>query len=165
MEFDARATLSNISREGIFLDPLLLPRRVSRSELVLLVDVHGSMSPFHDLARRLTQTALDGGRFRRVRTFYFHNTPDDLLMTSPAFTDAVPLRRFVEDTPSRQTVLVIVSETLLRTENRETYSADSRPIVRQIVHASPARDEAEAEGVAISPRDSLIRYRISWPLV
>jgi uncharacterized protein len=110
VDFDARATFAKISREGVYLDPVLLPRRVNRCELVLLIDVHGSMAPFHDLARRLMQTALDGGRFRTVRAFYFHNIPDDALMTSPAFTDAESLQTFMRGKLGRQIVFVIVSD-------------------------------------------------------
>jgi uncharacterized protein len=68
------------------------------------------MTPFHDLARRLVQTAQDGGRFRTVRAFYFHNTPDDLLMTSPAFTDAQSIQTFIQGISSRQIVFLIVSD-------------------------------------------------------
>jgi hypothetical protein len=110
VDFDARATFAKISREGVYLDPVLLPRRVNRCELVLLMDVHGSMTPFHDLARRLVQTALDGGRFRTVRDFYFHNIPDDSLMMSPAFTDAESLQTFMQGRSGRQIVFVIVSD-------------------------------------------------------
>ncbi len=90
-ELDVVATIEKIGREGILLEPVLVPRRLNRAELVLLIDQDGSMIPFHALARQLVETARSGGRLGRTGVFYFHDYPDDYLYRHPARLEAQPI--------------------------------------------------------------------------
>jgi uncharacterized protein with von Willebrand factor type A (vWA) domain len=74
-ELDVEATINKIARQGILLEPVLVPRRVNRAELMLLIDQDGSMVPFHLLSRRLAETVLRGGRLGRAGVYYFYNCP------------------------------------------------------------------------------------------
>ncbi|HEY9601328.1 MAG TPA: hypothetical protein V6C85_06930, partial [Allocoleopsis sp.] len=47
IELDIEATVNQIGQRGVLLEPVLVPRRVNRTELLLLIDQDGSMVPFH----------------------------------------------------------------------------------------------------------------------
>lgn len=75
VELDLVATVNQIGRQGIFLNPVLIPRRINRTQVLLLIDQDGSMMPFHTISRRLVETALQGSRLGRAGVYYFHNCP------------------------------------------------------------------------------------------
>ncbi len=76
-ELDVEATVAKTVRQGILLEPVLIPPRVNRTNLFLLIDREGSMVPFHGLSRQLLDTAIRGGRLRQTRVFYFHDYVDE----------------------------------------------------------------------------------------
>lgn len=78
-ELDIEATVDEVGRKGMLVEPVFVPQRVNRAELLLLIDHGGSMVPFHILSRRLMETALRGGRLRKVDVYYFHNCPVEYL--------------------------------------------------------------------------------------
>jgi uncharacterized protein len=82
-ELDVEATVNQIGRQGLLLKPVLVPRRVNRTELLLLIDQDGSMVPFHALSNRLAETALRGGRLGEADIYYFHNCPIEYLYQDP----------------------------------------------------------------------------------
>jgi uncharacterized protein with von Willebrand factor type A (vWA) domain len=84
VELDVQATVEKISREGMFREPVLLPRRVNKAEIVLLVDQDGSMVPFHALSRQLIETVRRGGLLQRAPVYYFHDYPAEYLYLEPA---------------------------------------------------------------------------------
>jgi len=88
IEIDVEATVDQISRQGIFLEPVTIPSRVNRVELLILIDRNGSMVPFHSLSERLQETALRGGKLRKTNVYYFHNVPEKWLYTDTAMIDA-----------------------------------------------------------------------------
>lgn len=83
VELDVEATARQIAKQGFFLNPVLVPRRMNRVELVLLLDIDGSMVAFHSLGDRLKETAVRGGRLGRSQIYYFHNCPIDYLYQDP----------------------------------------------------------------------------------
>jgi uncharacterized protein with von Willebrand factor type A (vWA) domain len=87
-ELDVVATVEKAGHEGILLEPVLVPRRTNRAELVLLVDQDGSMVPFHALSRQLVETARRGGRLRQAGVYYFHDYPAGYLYRDPARREA-----------------------------------------------------------------------------
>lgn len=87
-ELDVEATAKRIAQHGLLLEPVLVPRRINRAELVLLIDQDGSMVPFHSLADRLMETALRGGRLGQTGIYYFHNCPVDYLYRDPGHQEA-----------------------------------------------------------------------------
>ncbi|MBD2773524.1 hypothetical protein [Iningainema tapete] len=107
IELDVEATVAKIGREGILLEPVLVPPRTNRTDLVLLIDKEGSMVPFHGLSRQLVETAERGGRLRNTRVFYFHDYADEYLYRHPALLDAQPLTEVLEEIGERAAVLIV----------------------------------------------------------
>lgn len=106
-ELDVEATVEKIGREGILLEPVLVPRRVNRTDLVMLVDVEGSMVPFHELSRQLVETAQRGGRLRQTRVYYFHDYPDRYLYRHPGRFQAEPIEEVLQEIGERAVVLMV----------------------------------------------------------
>lgn len=110
VELDVDATIKIIGRQGIFLDPVLVPRRVNRAELLLLIDQGGSMVPFHVLSRRLVETALRGGRLGRAGIYYFHNCPMEYLYRDSAHSQAESVKSILERSYQEQAGVLIFSD-------------------------------------------------------
>jgi uncharacterized protein len=106
-ELDMEATVAKIGREGILLQPVMMPPRTNRTDLVLLIDQEGSMVPFHDLSRQLVETAERGGRLRTTNVFYFHDYPDEYLYRHPAMLDAKAVSEILEEIGERAAVLIV----------------------------------------------------------
>ncbi|NES21481.1 MAG: hypothetical protein F6K41_21760 [Symploca sp. SIO3E6] len=107
IELDIEATVAKMSREDILLEPVLIPPRSNRTDLVLLIDQEGSMVPFHELSRQLRETAERGGRLRQTRVFYFHDYGDEYLYRHPALLDAQPITEVLAEIGERAVVLII----------------------------------------------------------
>ncbi len=110
VELNVDATVKIIGRQGIFLDPVLIPRRVNRAELLLLIDQGGSMVPFHVLSRRLVETAVRGGRLGRAGIYYFHNCPLEYLYRDPAHCKAESLKSILNQSYQEQAGVLIFSD-------------------------------------------------------
>ncbi|MEJ1932195.1 hypothetical protein WDZ92_18315 [Nostoc sp. NIES-2111] len=106
-ELDVEATVAKIGREGISLEPVMMPPRINRTDLVLLIDQEGSMVPFHDLSRQLVETAQRGGRLRTTNVFYFHDYPDEYLYGHPAMLESKAVSEVLEEIGERAAVLII----------------------------------------------------------
>jgi uncharacterized protein with von Willebrand factor type A (vWA) domain len=106
-ELDVVATVEKIGREAILLEPVLVPRRSNRAELVLLIDQDGSMVPFHFLSRQLIETARRGGRLRQAGVYYFHDYPDNYLYRDPARLKAQPIPEALATIGKRAVVLIV----------------------------------------------------------
>lgn len=109
-ELDVEATINQIGRYGILLQPVLMPRRVNRTELLLLIDREGSMVPFHLLSQRLAQTAQRGGRLGESGVYYFHNCPVDYLYHDPHHIKAQTLQDALAQLHPARTVVLIFSD-------------------------------------------------------
>ncbi len=106
-ELDVEATVAKIGREGTLLQPVMMPPRTNRTDLVLLIDQEGSMMPFHDLSRQLVETAQRGGRLRTINVFYFHDYPVEYLYRHPAMLDAKAVAEVFEEIGEQAVVLII----------------------------------------------------------
>ena len=109
-ELDLAATVNQWGRQGLFLNPVLVPRRRNRIELLLLVDQDGSMVPFHTLSSRLIETASREGRLGKTGAYYFHNCPIDYLYHEPCLATAKPLFTALAQLNSAQSVALIISD-------------------------------------------------------
>lgn len=109
-ELDIAATIDRWGRQGVFLNPVLVPRRHNRVELLLFVDRDGSMVPFHTLSSRLAETASWEGRLGKTDAYYFHNCPIDCLYQDPYQTTAKPLTAVLAQLNPIQSVALIVSD-------------------------------------------------------
>ncbi|MEH1949730.1 MAG: hypothetical protein V7K77_22685 [Nostoc sp.] len=106
-ELDIEATIEQVVRQGVLLEPVLMPSRVNRTELLLLIDHKGSMVPFHALSQRLAQTALRGGRLGKASIYYFHNCPTKYLYHDQTRQKAEPVTDFLAQLrPERSAVLI-----------------------------------------------------------
>ena len=106
-ELDVEATVAKSIRQGILLEPVLIPPRVNRTDLLLLIDREGSMVPFHALSRQLLETATRGGRLRQTRVFYFHDYVDEYIYRHPALIDAQHLDEMLAEAGERAAILII----------------------------------------------------------
>ena len=79
IDLDVDATVKQVGSQGFLLNPILVPRRTNRTELLLLIDHDGSMVPFELLAQRLAETAIRGGRLASTSLYFFRNCPKDYL--------------------------------------------------------------------------------------
>lgn len=110
IELDMEATIQQVAQHGVLLNPVLVPRRTNRIELLLLIDQDGSMVPFHHLSQELADTALRGGRFSQVRVYYFHNCPDEYLYRDHYHLEAESIDDCLSNLPQARTVCLIFSD-------------------------------------------------------
>src|SRR4051794_26301863 len=73
-ELDLDGTIEKTCQNGGDIDLAFRPERRNSVHLTLLCDVGGSMEPFRRLAERLFSAASKAGKFKRYRTYYFHNS-------------------------------------------------------------------------------------------
>ena len=90
VEFDIDGTLARIHREGVLIEPVLVPRRVNRARLLVLADVGGSMVPFRAVVGHLIASAASGN-FAATGVYYFHDVPDQAVFATPWLAGPVPL--------------------------------------------------------------------------
>ena len=107
VELDINGTVEKISRDGVFCEPVLLPRRSNRAEIILLADRDGSMAPFHGLSRQLVDTIKRGGLLQQTNVYYFHDYPSEYLYIDPARLTAKEIVDVLTSTGIHTTVLVI----------------------------------------------------------
>lgn len=110
VELNVTATLEKIIQDGFFLDPVLVAQRMNRVELVLLLDVDGSMVAFHSLGDRIKETAMRGGRLGASRVYYFHNCPVDYVYGGPGYSPAVRVEEMLSGLSPNRACLLIFSD-------------------------------------------------------
>ncbi|MFN6563858.1 MAG: hypothetical protein RMY28_029235 [Nostoc sp. ChiSLP01] len=110
IELDVAATINQIGCQGLFVEPVFIPGRVNKSELLLLIDQDGSMVSFHSLSRRLAETALRGGRLGKSGIYYFHNCPIEYLYHDLHHIEAKLISNIVTHICSNRTAVLIFSD-------------------------------------------------------
>ncbi|KAM3098015.1 hypothetical protein ACKFKF_18320 [Phormidesmis sp. 146-12] len=144
-EVDVPATVDQIGRQGIFLKPVLVPRRKNRTQLLILLDQGSSMTPFQALSTRLVETARRGGRLGEVSVFHFRNCPTDSLYCDSAQRVLEPLDAVLGRLSSRQVVILIVSDAgaargrfnLQRIDQTEEFLTQLKQRVRYMAWLNP----------------------------
>lgn len=109
-ELDVEATVQQIGYQGNLLEPVIIPRRVNQTELLLLIDQDGSMIPFHSLSQRLAETALRGGRLGISNIYYFHNCPVEHIYEDPYHQQAELIQSVLAKLRKERTVVLIFSD-------------------------------------------------------
>jgi uncharacterized protein len=109
-ELDIDATVAQIERLGMLLEPVLVPRRINKAELLLLIDQKGSMVPFHALSQRLAETAQREGRLGQLGVYYFHNCPTKFIYHEPSLKRADNLSNVLDKLRSNRSVVLIFSD-------------------------------------------------------
>ncbi|WP_414589648.1 hypothetical protein [Scytonema sp. PCC 10023] len=110
VELDLEATVKQIGYKGILLELVLVPPRVNRAELFLLLDQDGSMVPFHLLSRRLAETLLRGGRLGKAGIYYFQNCPTEYLYRDCYRQEAELIENFLRPLRTERSSVLIFSD-------------------------------------------------------
>jgi uncharacterized protein with von Willebrand factor type A (vWA) domain len=103
VELDVAATVEQRSRRGVATPPVVVPRRRNTARLLLLVDRHGSMTPFHSYVDHVVAAIRDAGRIDGMLPLYFHDLPGGNVDRSALDQVADPFR------PDLDPVLSLVS--------------------------------------------------------
>jgi uncharacterized protein len=148
-EFDVEATIERIGQQGMLLEPVMVPSRVNRTELQLLIDQKGSMVPFHPLSLRLADTALRGGRLGKAGIYYFHNCPTKYIYRDTARQKAEPVSDFLAKLRPECSAVLIFSDagaarggySLERLELTENFLYQLKQRVRYIAWVNPMATE------------------------
>jgi hypothetical protein len=124
-ELDVEGTVEKICREGVLLEPVMMPSYKNRSKLVLLLDQGGSMVPFHHLSRQLIDKAQQDGNITQIGVYYFYNYPEKYLYTDPNRLKYQLVTDILESIDSRTAVLIVSDAGAARgnfNEVREEYT-------------------------------------------
>jgi uncharacterized protein with von Willebrand factor type A (vWA) domain len=95
-ELDVAATVERAYRQGVFLRPVLIPRRVNLARLLILADEGGSMVPFRRVTEPLLETARHSG-LALVSIFFFHDVAGRSVFRDPLMNEPVSFKEAVED--------------------------------------------------------------------
>lgn len=106
---DVPATITDFTRQGFFVRPVLRRRERNHARLLLLIDQGGSMMPMHRFSRDLVETARYESNLleENVMVYYFHNVPGDHVYTDPHLTAPVPLDEVLRDCDPYTSVLIV----------------------------------------------------------
>jgi uncharacterized protein with von Willebrand factor type A (vWA) domain len=109
-ELDVNGTLDDFCKNGLILLPRLVPRRRNRSDVLVLIDCLGSMTPFGLLSDTLVESIVRGGRLARVSVYYFHNYPNEFLYKDEKLSDKPLLVEQVLSTEGKGRSALIFSD-------------------------------------------------------
>jgi uncharacterized protein len=144
-ELDVERTVRHIAQNGLLLNPVLVPLRRNRAELLLLIDQDGSMVAFHTLSSRLVETAARGGRLGDAGVYYFHNCPIDYLYHDPKHQQSEPLENWFGQVSRSRSVVLIFSDAGAargganpdRIEETKKFLAELKQQVRYVAWLNP----------------------------
>ncbi|TWU04656.1 VWA domain-containing protein [Stieleria varia] len=106
-EADIPKTIRQIHRDGVFLQPILVPRRRNLANIVILMDQSESMTPFRMWTNELVQAARQSG-LASVTVLFFSDTPTDFVFQDRSLTAPVDLQDIVRRLPG--TGIMVVSD-------------------------------------------------------
>ncbi len=108
---DIKATVNKLAREIIFTEPVFVPGKQNRQDtVILLVDCNGSMVPFHELSRRLVNSARGFGGHSKAKVFYFQNYPFGYVYQKANLTKPVKSIEAFADSNNQLTTLIVISD-------------------------------------------------------
>lgn len=87
VELDAEATIEEIHRLGVLQEPVMVPRRVNRSKLIVFKDESDEMAPFARVISPLIEAAVSSG-LSEVRVLYYRGVLSPALYDDRALTEA-----------------------------------------------------------------------------
>ena len=88
-ELDLDETVDSTARNCGDLEIVMRPPRKNDVRVLLLMDVGGSMDPYARLVSQLFSAAHQGGGFRQLESYYFHNCVYSRVYKDAHFTDPV----------------------------------------------------------------------------
>jgi len=111
-ELDVEATIDRTARDGGELHLVLERPKENTIELLMTMDVGGSMEPFRALVDRLFSAAHGIRHFKRFEHVYFHNCIYDRVWHDALFHRPVPLADLLRR-HGRETRLVLVGDAFM----------------------------------------------------
>jgi hypothetical protein len=105
------ATVQQIAREGLMLQPVFEKEAVNSENLLLiLADRGGSMTPFHRLTDKLIETAVKDGGHKGALVYYFYNCPGDFVFKDTSLSQPVALSHLYSEMQPLHTNALIISD-------------------------------------------------------
>ncbi|MEE2643896.1 MAG: VWA domain-containing protein [Myxococcota bacterium] len=106
-ELDIEETVRETARNMGELEVILRPPKEEQLELLLLMDVGGSMDPFARLVERLFSAADRASHFKRFEAYYFHNCVYESLYQSGSLRDPIPVERVLRERGKETRLLIL----------------------------------------------------------
>jgi len=104
---DLDETIDATARNCGDIEVVLNPERHADVRLLLLLDVGGSMDPHAQLVSRLFSAAHQGGGFKELRSYYFHNCVYQRVFEDAAFTKPVQIPELLRTLDQKWTVVIV----------------------------------------------------------
>ena len=108
-EVDIDATVDKIGEDGFLITPVMIPRRINRAEVLLLVDVSNSMIPFF-LVSQLLVSNLQGTKLGKAEVYYFRNCPGEYFFYHPQRPGGKLTSEVLAKLHQQRTVVLIISD-------------------------------------------------------
>ena len=106
-ELNISETIRQTSRNGGEIELIFTREKIDKLEIILLIDNGGSsMSSYVDLTRLLFSKL--NSHFKRIRTYYFHNTIYDEVYKDQRRFDSLPTTKLLEN--SNETRVIIIGD-------------------------------------------------------
>lgn len=106
-ELDIDGTIDATARNCGDLEVKMQPPRRNAVRLLLLMDVGGSMDPHAELCSRLFSAAHQGGNFRELRSYYFHNCVYGTVYEDARFYKGVQTAELLQSLDSRWFLVIV----------------------------------------------------------
>ena len=104
---DLGETIDATARNCGDIEVVMNPERHADVRLLLLLDVGGSMDPHAQLVSRLFSAAHQGGGFKELRSYYFHNCVYQRVFADAAFTKPVSTAELLGTLDAKWTVVLV----------------------------------------------------------
>lgn len=104
---DLDDTIDATARNCGDIEVVMNPERHADVRLLLLLDVGGSMDPHAQLVSRLFSAAHQGGGFKELRSYYFHNCVYQRVFEDAAFTKPVSTSELLKTLDPKWTVVLV----------------------------------------------------------
>ncbi len=104
---DLDETIDATARNCGDIEVVLSPERHGDVRLLLLLDVGGSMDPHAQLVSRLFSAAHQGGGFKELRSYYFHNCVYQRVFEDARFNKPVQTAELLKTLDAKWTVVLV----------------------------------------------------------
>ncbi len=107
LSLDIDETIDATARNCGDIEVILTPERHGDVRLLLLLDVGGSMDPHAQLVSRLFSAAHQGGGFKELRSYYFHNCVYQRVFEDASFNKPVSTDALLKELDGKWTVVLV----------------------------------------------------------
>ena len=107
LSLDIDETIDATARNCGDIEVVMTPERHGDVRLLLLLDVGGSMDPHAQLVSRLFSAAYQGGGFKDLRSYYFHNCVYQRVFEDAQFNKPVATSELLKELDGKWTVVLV----------------------------------------------------------